>query len=118
MILTKQAIISLNQAFHLPVTGREQDWDLELADMNRVGEFIGYLADHALNDDEKRALMALIMSSLEDLSDEKTIPPDLWEQVKCHLQANPALYADVVAKWSGKEDDGFAISPLVRSLAR
>jgi hypothetical protein len=118
MYLTKQAIISLNQVFHLPVTGREQDWDLELADMNRVGEFVGYLAAHVLNNDEKRALMALIMSSLEDLSYEKTIPPGLWEEVKRQLQANPALYADVVAKWAGQEDDGFAISPLVRSLAR
>jgi hypothetical protein len=72
MYLTIEAITSLNRALHLPATGREQDWDIELEDMNRVGEFIGYLADHPLNDDEKRALMALIVSSLEDLSYEKT----------------------------------------------
>ncbi len=33
---TKQALTALNRALHLPATGREQDWDIELA--GRTGQ--------------------------------------------------------------------------------
>ena len=114
----KKAMAALNQALRLPATGREQDWDIELADPDRVGEFIAYFESHALSEGEKHALMALILGSLEDLSNKKEVSTELWDRVERLLRAEPGLYADLVKQWGPKNDDpdGFAISPLLQSL--
>lgn len=116
MYLTKEAMTFLDQALHLPATGREQDWDIELADANRANEFIRYLGEQSLSEDVKLALMALIIASLEDLSYQETIPPDLWEKVRKLLREDPPLYADLVQQWSPKDGDDFAISSLIEAL--
>lgn len=115
---TKEAITALNQALHLPATGREQDWDIELADPDRVDEFVSYFESHSLSEGEKQALMALILGSLEDLANREAVPSALWDRVERLLQAKPDLYSDLVAQWGPKRDDpdGFAISSLLRAL--
>lgn len=118
---TKEAITSLNRVLSLPATGREQDWDVELADPARASEFITYLENQSLNGDEKRALMALILGSLDDLAHEEGIAPELWHRVRHLLQADRGLYIDIVERWKSEisadgEPDGFAISPLVDAL--
>ena len=115
---TKEAMAALNQALRLPATGQEQDWDIELADPDRVGEFVAYFERHALSEGEKHALMALILSSLEDLSNKKEVSTELWDRIKRLLQADQDLYADLVKQWGPRNDDldGFAISPLLQSL--
>ena len=115
---TKEAIAALNQALHLPATGREQDWDIELADPDRVGEFVAYFESHLLSEGEKHALMALIFGSLEDLSNKEKVPSELWDRVRHLLRAEPGLYTDLLNQWGPRSDDldSFAISPLLRSL--
>ena len=71
---TKEAMATLNSALHLPATGREQDWDIELADPDRTGEFTTYLENNTFDEDEKRALMPLILGSLEDLAQREEVP--------------------------------------------
>lgn len=118
MFPTREATTFLNEVLHLPTTGREQDWDIELADPDRAGEFVAYLESHVLSKEQKFALMALIMGSLEDLSYKEGVSPELWDRVKHLLQADPALYADLVRQWGPKNNDpdDFAISKLVQSL--
>ena len=115
---TKEAMAALNQALRLPATGREQDWDIELADPDRVDEFVAYFESHALNEGEKHALMALILGSLEDLSNKEKVSMELWDRVKRLLRADPGLHDDLVKQWRPKNDDpdGFAISPFLQSL--
>lgn len=115
--LTKGAMTALNQALRLPATGREQDWDIELADPDRVGEFVAYAENHALSGGESYALMALILGSLEDLANREAVSSALWDRVARLFRADPDLYADLVKQWGPSDDpDGFAISPLLQSL--
>lgn len=115
---TKGAMASLNRALNLPATGREQDWDIELADPDRAGEFVAYLESHTLDRDEKRALMALILGSLEDLAYKEGVSAELWDRVRRLLREDLGLYADLVERWGPKEGDpdGFAISPLLAAF--
>jgi len=50
----------------LPTSGKEQDWDIELADAIRLDEFLNVLDHQHLSDDQKHALMALIIASYDD----------------------------------------------------
>ena len=116
--LPKEAITALNQALRLPATGREQDWEIELANPDRVNDFVDYAENHALSGGEKHALMALILGSLEDLAHRKEVPSAVWNRVARLLRAEPGLHAGLVEQWGPRNDglDGFAISPLLQSL--
>ena len=112
---TKEVMATLNRVLHLPATGREQDWDIELADPDRASEFAAYLEDHALNEEEKRALMALVLGSLEDLAQTEGVSTELADRVRRLLRADMTLYTDLIKRWNPREDDpdGFAISAIV-----
>ena len=116
IILTKAATAALNQALRLPATGLEQDWDIELADADRIHEFITFMAQQPLDDDTRLALMALILASLDDFSNRQTVPMELATAVRQVLQAAGGLYDGLVRQWSSLDGDEFSISPLMRSL--
>lgn len=115
---TKEAMAPLNRALNLPATGREQDWDIEAADPYRAGEFVAYFETHALDRDEKRALMALVSGSPEDLAYKGGVPAALWDRVRHLPREDLGLYADPVERWGPKEGDpdGFATSPLLAAF--
>jgi hypothetical protein len=119
-ILTTEAIQFLNKALCLPATGHEQDWEIELADPNRIDEFILFYENGTLNADQRSALMALIIASLEDLAYIKPIEPMLWERISGLLSAEPDLHRSLIDYWSLNDerdsDDVFAITKLMRSL--
>jgi hypothetical protein len=110
MDLTQSAIEFLNEALHLPASGREQDWDIELADPARIREFIQLSSKTDLDDEKQFALMALILASLEDLSYQGDIPSDVWKDIADLLQAHPKLYSDLLDQWAAKDGDDFGIS--------
>lgn len=118
MHLTKDAVTFLNQALHLPATGREQDWDLELADQGRAEEFVAYLEGGSFSQEQKFALMSLILASVEDMAREGDVSPVLWGRVQRQLRADSILYAALVRQWGPKDDDpdSFAISPRLAAL--
>lgn len=118
MYLTKHAMLFLNKALNLPATGQEQDWDIELADKSRIGDFVTYMQNNELGVEIRFALMALILGSLDDLSYDGDIPRDLWENVRQLLKDDQELFADLVARWASQRNgtDDFGISPLLRSL--
>ena len=116
---TAKAEAFLNKVLRLPATGREQDWDIEMADPNRVNEFLRYAETNTLDEDNRLDLMALIFGSLNDLSDrEGAVPAEIWVRIQRLLRVDLVLYADLIKRWSiGDADpEGFAISPLMRAL--
>ncbi|WP_419602188.1 hypothetical protein, partial [Thiolapillus sp.] len=120
-IITNEAIEYLNRELVLPSTGREQDWEIELADSNRINEFISFYENKPLSDDKKFALMALIIGSLENLAYIKSINKDIWGKVARLLCARIELYKPLIDYWSlvgedNNDDDTFAITKLMRSL--
>ncbi len=120
MVLTREAIEYLNKELRLPATGREQDWEIELADANRIDEFISFYENKTLSDDNKSALMTLIIGSLEDLAYAKPIDEIMWGKIAKLLCDTPELHKPIIDYWSlgdeNNSDDLFAITKLMRSL--
>lgn len=72
--ITASAIHALAQRFNLLYDHFMQDWEYEVADPNRIDEFIDAYLSNELNEDEKFALMETILQSFEESS--KTLDSD------------------------------------------
>lgn len=120
MILKKEAIEKLSIGLSLPYQGNEQDWDLEMANAERIDDFINYyLGEGKLSDDEKLALTALILASYEDFLNNGMKRDKNWEIVKEILKSNPQLYYELINYWqlgNTSEDDLYQITPLLREI--
>jgi hypothetical protein len=64
---TRKAIDSLAARFDLPYTPFMQDWEWEVADSDRIDEFVAGYHSGELNEDERFTLMETIIQSFEDL---------------------------------------------------
>jgi len=65
--VTGDASEKLEKLLRLPATGEEQDWEIELADPNRLDEFIRVFSEGEYNQEERFAFGALIVSSFDGL---------------------------------------------------
>jgi hypothetical protein len=104
-ILKKEAINFLNRYFKLPVSGDEQDWDIELADSDRVEEFLDAY-DYDFSDDVKPALMALIFASYDDYIGEHKRDISIEAKIKTIVDLDRNLFTGLLKYWAveGKED--------------
>ncbi len=121
MILTKDAIEYLNKNLSLPATGMEQDWEIELADLNRIEEFVLFYRNSSLGEEEKKALMSLVVASYDDYLNEKFTSNDRYEnEIKDLLKLDKHLFSELLDYWSlnGENDseDYFKITPLIRNI--
>lgn len=66
-ILYKEDIDYLNKLLNLPASGDEQDWDIELADPARLSEFLATFRAYDLTLSVKKAFLALIIASYDQL---------------------------------------------------
>jgi len=105
-----------------------QDWPLEVADRDRLPEFVEFLS-RADDDTDRFALMSLVLRSLDEASEEQQRAT--WPTVMAILEHNPTLFAHEIMYWScGEErDDGcwqltedideqFSITPVMRQVLR
>lgn len=104
-----------------------QDWPVEVADARRVEEFLRLYQTEALDSEEKRALMALIVCSYDecDKGDEQS-----WSEIREILIAEAKLHAGLIVYWScvAEAENGswyfepdehcFYITPRMRSVLR
>jgi len=60
------AVEQVNRMFNLPATGKEQDWELELSDPDRLDEMLDALEQANLDLETKSALALLVIASIED----------------------------------------------------
>ena len=79
---TVEAQRSINKLLSLPASGREQDWEFELADPNRLGEILMAASANELSFEEKCALSLLIVASIEEASELEPIHQVMNEQAK------------------------------------
>ena len=103
MILKLEVIESLSKRLELPYTGIEQDWDIEMANPDRIEEFLSYLKNTELDKSEKIAMMSLIIASFEDLLNEDETNErqcDLWNNIKIMLESDFELFSDIITYWS------------------
>ncbi len=98
-----------------------QDWEIELADPERVAEFCTLYETPKFDPDTRFALMQLIVASLDDcLSMHPTADaPDLEQRVERLLRAEFLLHLHTVNDWQCIEndlDDAFCVAPMMRRI--
>src|SRR5690606_26829963 len=101
MILKKKIIEQLSKELLLPYTGIEQDWDIEMADSNRINDFLKFFQQNDLSVDEKIAVMSLILASYEDFLNENDLEIDnRWKDVSSILETERVIFVDLINYWS------------------
>lgn len=121
MILKKEIIEQLSKELLLPYTGIEQDWDIEMANSNRINDFLKFYQQHDLSADKKIALVSLILASYEDFLNENDLEiDDRWNDVSSILESERVFFVDLINYWSlsneVEEDNLFRITPLMRNI--
>jgi hypothetical protein len=120
VILTAGAIEKLNMLLDLPYMDWMQDWDIQLADSNRIQEFCDTYERENLDSNEKQALMALIIASYNNYLEERGNEMVLWDKIAALLRRDLDLHKPTLLYWlcdNGEELIGeFAVTPLIRAL--
>lgn len=121
MILEKEAIGSISKKLGIQFLGYEQDWEIEMADSNRVEEFILFYKKATLSKNEKIVLFTLILASYDDYLSEKIIDEDeLWYLIIEIMRFETETVKEVVDYWSlvGERhpENLFKITPLIKDL--
>lgn len=121
MIQKEEIIKQLSKSLSLPFTGTEQDWEIEMANSNRINDFLKYYQQNNLSSDEKVALMSLILASYEDFLNENNLKIDVrWNQIKSILESERVIFVDLIDYWildnENIKDNLFRITPLLRNI--
>lgn len=117
MILRKEIIEQLSKKLSLPYMGFEQDWDVELADKNRVDEFISYYNENDLSAEMKYATMSIILASYDDFLNDKELDIDYrWHEIEKILKSENGFFRDLIEYWAvdSEIENIFRITPLIR----
>ncbi|WPU94514.1 hypothetical protein SNE25_03135 [Mucilaginibacter sabulilitoris] len=115
----QNAVKYLNELFHLPASGQEQDWDIEMADPKRLKEFTdAFEINMPLA--VKQALLSLILASYDDfLKSDKDLDNHQWNKIKSIIEAEPHHYEQLLIYWAMEGNDNavdmFDITPRIRS---
>lgn len=76
-----------------------QDWEWEVADGGRFGEFLDLYCTGNLNDDERISLMEILIQSGEDME-----PPSefdaAWSALEPLLLSRPELHRSTIMYWA------------------
>lgn len=121
-ILYPSATGYLNKVLELNPDKQCQDWDIELADANRIEEFTSFYQNNKLSNEIKLALMALIIASYDDLLDYGTEihVNALWDRIKQLIMNDIKLFNSLLCYWSciGTTADEylFKVTPQIRDL--
>jgi len=103
-VLTRDAIQRVNGLFQQPASGREQDWEVELADPARRGELFRALSSARLTaePEAEAALAALYIGSSDDAIGAGVFTRD--ESVAAHrfFQSRPELRGKMWSLWFGR----------------
>ena len=98
---TPQAILSLTRRLHLSMN-EGKDWAIEAADAERIHEFCQFYQTDPLSLEEKFALMALLVASLDDYLN-NTLPvecdPNLSLTVEMLLRRDFSLHRATIVQW-------------------
>ncbi|MGC3957522.1 MAG: hypothetical protein QM813_06055 [Verrucomicrobiota bacterium] len=115
---TAAAIDRLCQRFQL--FPNVQDWEIVVADPERIREFLDAYEKEPFDDDERFTLMALLIASFDDLLRENRDDPEAWHRLHAHLRRRFDLHGYTVQYWSLADQDelteGFAITPRVQEV--
>jgi hypothetical protein len=96
-----------------------QDWPWEVADANRLDEFLTAYETAGLSDDERFTLMEILLQSFEDRARFHGFDPR-WNRALEALDRNINLHAYSVWYWSDVENeleqDQWLVTPFLRQV--
>jgi hypothetical protein len=120
MKMRKESLEKLERLLNLPAGGYEQDWDVELADGTRIAEFLLAYEHPSMTDDDKFALMALIVASVEQRM-HAGVAVEQWREVESLLVRDFSLHRPTIDYWSRVEaedpEEWFAVTPYARAVS-
>lgn len=88
---TQAAQQTINGLLGLPASGREQDWEMELADPTRIHEMLEVASRDTLSFDEKCAACLLLIASLEKANEAGELEQAVIQETQRLLAANPPV---------------------------
>ncbi|UTA66459.1 hypothetical protein [Emticicia sp. 21SJ11W-3] len=121
VIIKKEIVEQLSKELSLPYTGIEQDWDIEMANSNRINDFLNFYHQNDLSADKRVAVMSLTLVSYEDYLNEYDLDiDDRWNEIKLILESKRMIFIDLIDYWSLnneiREDNLFRITPFMRNV--
>jgi len=97
---TQMAVEHLNRELALPATGAEQDWELELADPNKLALMIQLLNSDTLDGETKSALVALTLHSIQQAYDDGADVSAAVLSLRTQMRTDAALRTQMIDYWS------------------
>ena len=89
---------AIGRLLSLPATGREQDWEIELADPSRIGDMLA-LDWTVLTFDERCALASLLIGSFEEASLAGKADPHLLAHGRTRIADDPRVHDAMRSFW-------------------
>src|SRR5258707_689671 len=90
---TTAARVSLASRFGLPYDHSMQDWEWEVADASRFGEFLDAYSSGSFDEDERFSLMEMLIQCVEDMDLPSVESTPQWRSAAALLRANPWVHA-------------------------
>lgn len=115
---TAAAIRKLAKRFEMPIDPHTQDWEYEVADPERIDEFLAAYNSSELDEDERFTLMETLIESFEDLG-EGAEAHSRWPELIRLLEENAELHASTLWSWScpGSDvEDSWRVTPYMREV--
>lgn len=116
---TRAAIDALALRFDLPNSHLMQDWEWEVADADRIDEFMAAYQSGQLDDDQRFTLMETIIQSFEDLG-EALHADSRWQSVVDLLHVHIKLHAYTVWRWAAPDESDpanhWTVTPSFRHI--
>lgn len=97
-----------------------QDWEYEVADSNRIKDFIDYYESNELDSVEKKILIKLILESYNDYVGENGCNLSFEKKLAEILKSEYVLYNDIIQSWSCEGEaleDSYYITAFIRKIA-
>lgn len=92
-----EAVLSLNKRLGLPATGNEQDWEVQLADWDRLPEFVRILDSGLLDFEAQSALALLVTCSIVYEGNEPA--PETLAGIRRVIERDPPLRDRMRSYW-------------------
>lgn len=107
--ITSESVRRLNARLCIAENPFSQDWEIENSDSGRIEEFLTLYEQLDLNDDDRFALMALIVASFDDCLLEDKATDSVKKRVREYLVRDWKLHNSTIHYWcvEGESDPEF-----------
>lgn len=110
---------ALAARFGLPYSDGMQDWEWEVADAHRFGDFLSAYVTVTLPDEQRASLMEMLIQCIEETGEPAEFE-SAWLAIEPHLVARAALHRPTIAYWASLDeahaDACFRVSPAMRRV--